>query len=153
MDEKYTCKNMFFSHFPNILFVMDIKHVMKGIRNKISYSDKKESSILNKLKINNYILWGHWINTYKCDNENTAFQLHHTLKDDHLYLTSQLKNAQWISRRCFRWQHAKFNEKFPKILELSIPTHTKMGGIHIITYIKTYCNIHETVFFNCTMLM
>ena len=29
VDEKYTCKNMFFPQFPNIQFIMDIKHVKK----------------------------------------------------------------------------------------------------------------------------
>jgi len=70
---------------------MDIKHVIKRIRNNISKSDEKECNT-KELKMNNYIFWSHLINAYTCkwDNDN-AFQLHHKLKDEHFYLNSQLK--------------------------------------------------------------
>jgi len=64
---------MFFPQFPNVQFIMDIKHVIKRIGDNISKKDEKESS-KKELKMNNNIFWSHWINAYKWDNENNAFQ-------------------------------------------------------------------------------
>ena len=75
----------------SVIFMMDISHVIKKIRNNVLKSGVAKFSTRNLTLPDKSILqWEMWVNAYKWDQQN-ALQLHRKLTNEHIFLTQQGK--------------------------------------------------------------
>ena len=75
----------------SVIFMMDISHVIKKIRNNVLKSGVTKSSTRHlTLPNKNIIQWEMWVDAYKWDQRN-ALQLHRKLTNEHIFLNQQGK--------------------------------------------------------------
>lgn len=74
-----------------IVFMMDISHVLKKVRNNVLKSGLLKTSTRNLTLANDHVIqWQMWIDAFKWDQTN-GLQLHRKLTNEHIYLSTQSK--------------------------------------------------------------
>ena len=75
-----------------VTIVQDIKHVLKKIRNGLESSRKSHKSYRGRylLKLNNEIIWDHWIEAFGYNMQN-GIRIHRKLTNEHIELSSSNK--------------------------------------------------------------
>ena len=82
----------------SVIFMMDISHVIKKIRNNVLKSGVAKFSTRNLTLPDKSILqWEMWVNAYKWDQQN-ALQLHRKLTNEHIFLTQQGKMRNHLAK-------------------------------------------------------
>lgn len=83
---------------PNdVIFMMDVSHVLKKVRNNIIKSGlHPKSTRLLKLPNQMTVQWQMFIDSYRWDQQN-GLQLHRKLTNEHLFPDSQLKMRNYLA--------------------------------------------------------
>lgn len=104
-----------------IIFIMDISHTIKKIRNNVSKSGD-DPSCKGRLKFNDsFIEWNHFKQAYIWDISTNPFPVHHKLSQEHIYLTPDNKMRNHLAEQVL-------NEDMLHLMKLYKASQDEAGG-------------------------